>query len=298
MAPEENRYLSELTRKQSLIYAEDLTKTYRELRKRIDELEILNQKKKDFLIMASHEIRTPITKMSFMVDFIKERLDTADAADNSGPPEELKTILKQLRRTAWSLHTIMSEVILAAQQDRKEVPYNFSKLDIVSFIEELVDEISPFLRRRKQEIVTEFRDKDLIVKADKLRLFDVVFNLVQNASRFSEDGKNIFLRTWKKDDMAVIAIEDQGIGIEKKKLDAVFTPFYEDIDIMAHKSGTFEFKSSRLGMGLYIARHIVEAHGGSITVQSTPGEGSIFSIYLLTGHDDATAREDDNKAVL
>ncbi len=284
MATDKDRALHDLNHKQSLSYARDLTKTYRELCKRIRELEILNNKKKDFLVMASHEIRTPITKMSLMVDFIEDQLGAVTTDDKSWP-EGLRTLLKQLKRTAWSLHTIMSEIILAAEQDRKDVPYNFNDLNIASFIEELAQEITPFLEKRNQEIITEFKDRDLSAKADKLRMFDVIFNIVQNASRFSEDGKTIYIRTRKKDKMAVIEIEDNGIGIEESKLDAVFSPFYEDIDIMAHKSGTFEFKSSRLGMGLYIAKRIIEAHGGIITVESAPGKGSKFSICLLLGHD-------------
>ena len=283
MAMDKNRPLYDLTHKQSLSYAKDLTKTYRELRKKSRELELLNKKKKDFLVMASHEIRTPITKISLMVDFIEKQLGAVTTGDKSGA-EGLNNILKELKRTAWTLHMVMSEIISAAEQDRNEVPYNFSDLNINSLIGELVNEMAPFLTKRKQKIITEFEDKDLSVNADRSRLFDVIFNIVQNASRFSEDGKSIHIRTKRKDRTAVIEIEDHGIGIEKDKLDAIFTPFYEDIDIMTHKSGDFEFKSSRLGMGLYIAKRIIETHGGDITVESAPGKGSIFSISLPEHH--------------
>lgn len=282
MATNKDRARHDLTHKQSLNYAEDLTRTYRELRKRIDELEVLNKKKNDFLVMASHEIRTPITKISLLVDFIEARLGAVITEENSAPDSLIKT-LKELKKTAWSLHTIMSEVISAAEQGLREVPYHFIELNINSLIRELADEMALFLAERRQKIITGFDAQDLVVNADRARLYDVLFNIVQNASRFSEDDKDVHIRTREKDDMAVIEIEDHGIGIEKTRLEAIFTPFYEDIDIMAHKSGDFEFKSSRLGMGLYIAKGIIEAHGGRITVESTPGKGSIFSIFL-PGH--------------
>lgn len=282
MATNKDRARHDLTHKQSLNYAEDLTRTYRELRKRIDELEVLNKKKNDFLVMASHEIRTPITKISLLVDFIEARLGAIITEENPAQ-EGLRKTLKELKKTAWSLHVIMSEVISAAEQGLKEVPYHFIELNINSLITELSNEMAPFLAKRRQKIITEFDAQDLVVNADRARLADVLFNIVQNASRFSEDGKDVHIRTREKEDMAVIEIEDHGIGIEKTKLEAIFTPFYEDVDIMAHQSGDFEFKSSRLGMGLYIAKGIIEAHGGRINVESTPGKGSIFSIFL-PGH--------------
>jgi len=280
----ENMALNDLTQKQILNYARDLTVTYRELQKKVSELEILNKKKTDFLFMASHEIRTPITKISLMVDFLERKLNNLQTDDKPGK-EALGNMLKDLKKTAWSLNSIMSELLLAARQEQKQAPFNFNGLKLDSCIEEFVNEISPFLEERNQKIITELQDRDLIIKADKVKLFDVFFHIAQNASRFSEDGKIIHVRTKKKDDMAVIEIEDHGIGIEKNKLDAIFTPFYEDIDVMSHHSGNFEFKSSRLGMGLYIAKRVIEYHGGRITVESVPGKGSTFSIYLLPGHD-------------
>jgi len=284
METDENRLLNDLTQKQILSYARDLTETYHELQKKVSELEILNKKKTDFLVMVSHEIRTPITKISLIADIMEGKLNSLTIDDKSGK-EVLKNMLKELKKTSCSLDMIMSKLILAAQQDRKEVPYNLEVLKLDSFIEEFVNEITPFLGKRNQKIIAEFEDSDLFVNADKSRLLNVFFHIAQNASRFSEDGKIINIRTKKKGDMVVIEIEDHGIGIEKDKLDAIFTPFYEDIDVMSHHSGTFEFKSSGLGMGLYIAKRIIEAHGGRIKVQSAPGKGSKFSIYLKPGHD-------------
>ena len=261
----------DLTQQQLLQYAKDLKKTYDELRKKIKELEILNKKKTDFLDMVSHELKTPVTVIVELADFLlTKELDV----------QNRKKVLEMFRRQTRKLDTVMSEIILANQQNQKELSCKLEDLELDDLIEELREEITTFLRLRNQNLLTSIEDRNVLIKGDKLRLFDSLFSIVQNASRFSEDGKEILVRLKKHNGKAVIEVEDQGIGIAEDKLDLIFNPFYEDEDIMHHHSGTFEFKSSRLGMGLHIAKAVVEKHGGDITVESTLGKGSKFSVIL------------------
>ncbi len=263
--------LKDLTQQQLIRYAKDLKKTYDELTKKIKELEILNKKKTDFLSMTVHELQTPVTVIMEFADLL-----ITGKLDDQSKKECLEMFRKQVSR----LGTIMSEIASANQQNQKEIPYKLEDLKLEDLIQELKGEISQFLKIRNQKLITTFEAKNLVIKGDKLRLFDALFNIIQNASKFSEDQKEIFIRLKKENSRAIIEVEDQGMGIAKDKLDTIFNPFYEDGDIGEHHSGTFEFKSSRLGMGLYIAKSIVEKHGGNITVDSSLGKGSKFSVNL------------------
>ncbi len=261
----------DLAQQQLLEYAKDLKKTYDELGKKVKELEILNKKKTDFLDMVAHELKTPVTIIVEVADFLlTEGIDRKDR----------KEVLEMFRRQTARLGTIMSEIISANQHNQKEVSCKLEDLKLDDLIKQLEEEITPFLRLRNQNLLTSIEDRNVLIKGDKLRLFDGLFSLVQNASRFSEDGKEIFIRLKKQNGKVITEIEDQGIGIAEHKLDLIFNPFYEDEDIMHHHSGAFEFKSSGLGMGLYMARSIIEKHGGNITAESTPGKGSKFSVIL------------------
>ncbi len=261
----------DLAQQQLLEYAKDLKKTYDELGRKVKELEILNKKKTDFLDMVAHELKTPVTIIVEVADFLLTGgIDRKDR----------KEVLEMFRRQTARLGTTMSEIILANQQNQKEVSCKLEDLKLDDLIKELGEEITPYLRLRNQNLRTSIEDRNVFIKGNKLRLFDGLFSIVQNASRFSEDGKEIFIRLKKQDDKVTIEVEDQGIGIAEDKLDLIFNPFYEDEDIMHHHSGAFEFKSSGLGMGLYMARSIAEKHGGNITAESTPGKGSKFSVIL------------------
>ena len=260
-----------LTQQQLLRYAKDLEKTYKELMKKIKELEILNKKKTDFLTMVAHELKTPVTGVVALASSLFQvELDD----------QRKKDFEEMFKRLVGRLETVMSEIILANQQNQKEISYKLVNLRLDDLIRELEEEIRPFLDVRNQKLLISIEDRNVLIKGDKPRLFDCLFNIVQNASKFSEDGKEIFVRLKKHNSNAIIEVEDQGIGIAKDKLEPIFNPFYEDEDIMQHHSGTFEFKSSRLGMGLYIARSIAEKHGGNIAVKSALGEGSKFSVIL------------------
>ena len=249
-----------------------LRKSKEELAVKVKELSILNRKKTDFLNMVSHGLRTPIAVISSTAELC--------IATSKLNKSEKKRCTKIFEGERERLETIMTEINIANQQSQQEISYKFKELNLDDLINELKAVIMPFLKIRDQKLIMSVKDKSLFVKADKLRLFDALFGIVENASKFSEDEKRIFVILIKEKDKDVIEIEDQGIGIREDTLNVIFEPFYEAKDIRLHYSGDFEFKSSRLGMGLYITKNIVEKHGGEITVASTLGKGSKFSIML------------------
>ena len=275
---EDTAKLSEMTNSQVLRYAEDLTKTYKELREKVVELNAVNRKKTDYLTMVSHEMLTPVSAMTLTADLFRNLL--AEQMDVNGNAGELINILANFQQSAMRLRTIMSEILMVVQENLDEIVYQTEPIALGALVEELVAQIRPMLRMRSQSITFAEQESGLYIEGSRLRVLDAFFNVVQNASKFSENGKEITVRLKGDGPWAVMEVEDHGIGIEREKLRAIFNPFYEDMDIMRHHSGTFEFQSSRLGMGLHITKLIIEKHGGAISAESEPGHGSTITITL------------------
>jgi signal transduction histidine kinase len=118
------------------------------------------------------------------------------------------------------------------------------------------------------------------VLVDRERLAQALTNIVANAFRFTPDGGEVAVSATARADALEIAVRDTGIGIAPAEFDRVFERIYEGGNVYHHSSGTTEFGSSGLGLGLPIAKGIVEAHGGRICLESVPGQGSVFTITL------------------
>lgn len=261
----------DLTQKQLLEYARDLKRTYDELIAKNNELEALNKKKSDFLDIVAHELRTPITKITELADFLVRGSVSAD---------EREIFLAILKKAISRLDVVLSEIVSANQQGRYDVLYKTEDLRVCDLIKEVASEISQFIKARNQRLKVNLEAENLKIEGNRIRLHDALFNIIQNASKFSPDNKEILVNLKKEQEFCVIEIIDEGIGIAEDKLDAIFNVFYEEQDARKHHSGSFEFMSGRLGMGLYIAKNIIEKYKGRITVESEPGKGSRFSIIL------------------
>ena len=116
--------------------------------------------------------------------------------------------------------------------------------------------------------------------ADTTLLLVVLKNLISNSIRFTADGGEIVLRAALQAGLVEISVRDTGIGIEAKELPLIFEKFYEVTDALEHTSGTYEFRSCGLGLGLSSVKTILESHGSEIEVKSEPGKGSEFKFCL------------------
>ena len=121
------------------------------------------------------------------------------------------------------------------------------------------------------EIVSDLGDD--LIDADRNRIAQVIANLLSNASKYSRERDTVQLRAWVSGSRFNLSVEDHGVGIEDQELDRVFEPFYRiDNDITRRAPGT--------GIGLFVARTIVEQHGGEIEVTSTPGTGTVVQFWI------------------
>ena len=151
--------------------------------------------------------------------------------------------------------------------------YSFEVTDVTDWIDETVDDFIKDHIHERIEIRKHFDPDIPSVAIDKDAFSRCLNNLLDNAIKFSPKSKSVDIYLQKKSGFIIISVEDQGIGIPKEDLDRIFDRFFQ-----SRSSNQLSEKGT--GLGLALVKHTIEAHGGRITVKSSPGQGSIFTIFL------------------
>src|SRR6185503_5703933 len=161
-----------------------------------------------------------------------------------------------------------------------QLPAKYASHDIGELLEDIAVQIAPFVSQRDQQMSIGVEPRLVHPRVDRDYLGQAILNVAMNAVRFTPDGGAIDLSARRVEDGVEIEVRDTGIGIAEADQERIFSKLVELKDVNSHSSGTTEFNSSGLGLGLSIARGIVEAHGGTIRVESRVGMGSTFRILL------------------
>jgi two-component system phosphate regulon sensor histidine kinase PhoR len=166
---------------------------------------------------------------------------------------------------------MVAELTELSRVETGKARLDLEPLNLNLLIDEAIAQLSPQVERQRLSISKELAAELPAVPADKERIQQVLVNLLHNAIKFTLPGEKISLTTTMRDESVTVAISDTGIGIARDDLPRIFERFYK-ADRARSGEGT--------GMGLAIAKHIIEAHGGKIWVQSEEGKGSVFSFSL------------------
>lgn len=222
--------------------------------------------RKDFVANVSHEIKTPITAIKGFVETLQE--------GQNQDPDDVRRFLGIIHRHVDRLEAIVED-LLALSRIEKE-----AETEEIILEEHLVRVI---LARSIQSCENKAEAKkirfELACKEDvkgrinPALLEQAVVNLIDNAINYSEEGKSVTVRAEERDEEILIQVEDHGSGIERKHLDRIFERFYRVDKSRSRKLGG-------TGLGLSIVKHIMEAHGGRVSVESQPGRGSTFTLHL------------------
>jgi signal transduction histidine kinase len=236
------------------------------------EAERANSAKDSFLAMVGHELRNPLAPMRTALELMRRRHGT------SREQEILERQVKHLAR-------LVDDLLDAARTARGKVVLNRRPVEVCAVVARAIETSAPILDRYQHQLDVQVASSGLTIDADAERMAQVVSNLLTNAAKFSETGSQIRIEGRREGNMVRLTVKDHGIGIPPDMLDAVFEPFVQHSQA-AHRS------RSGLGLGLAIARNLVEAHGGSLrAISDGPQRGSEF-VLELPAVDDVPADTD------
>jgi signal transduction histidine kinase len=218
----------------------------------------------NFIVAVTHELRTPLVSIKGYVDHIMAKEPTL--------PSPIKSQIEVVRRNTDRLLELTNDLLNIQDVESGKLEIRLEKLSLQETLTQCIEEIQPLLRGKKQEIKLEVTNKPLLVVGDRLRLNEVIMNLLSNANKFTPNGGNIIIGVEEDRTSATVHLTDNGIGIDKKDLDRVFDPFAV-IEKPTYFKGT--------GLGLSLTKKLIEAQGGKIWVTSLgKGQGATFAFTL------------------
>ncbi|WP_158825467.1 sensor histidine kinase [Mucilaginibacter lacusdianchii] len=223
---------------------------------------ILNNKKSEFLSIASHELRTPLT-------VIKAYAQVAKSLQNKDP-ERLSEYLDKISQQASKVNVLIQQLMDLSKIENDKVDYRMENVEFNKF---LSDVLSTIEFSYPNHSIALHSSNPIYLSLDKLRIEQVIINLVGNAAKYSAAGKSITINV----DISVpnkvtVSVADEGMGISKKDLAKIFDKFFRSDDVTQKVAG--------LGMGLYITTGIIKEHKGKIWADSVEGQGSTFYFSL------------------
>ena len=238
----------------------------------------VDRMKSEFVSLVSHELRTPLTSIKGYVDLLLD----GDAGELTEEQQEYLSIIKN---NADRLIALINDLLDVSRIESGKIELQRGPLDLSRLIHGVADSLRPSIEAKGQHLTLDLegghelsqagRDSTLLptVFADADRVTQILINLLSNAYKYTPAGGSISVRAYTEGDDVRVDVQDTGIGLSTEEQSQIFTRFFR-----ARNRTTQEVGGT--GLGLPIARSLVEMHGGKITVSSSPGQGSTFSFTL------------------
>jgi len=219
----------------------------------------------EFVHNVSHELKTPLT----LVRLYGETLQRKDDLKEEEKREAYEIITKESERLSHLINNVLD--FSRIEMGRKE--FNLKKGNLSDVVRDTLDSYRYHLEKKGFKIQAEIANDLPQMDFDREAMASVLINLLSNAMKFSPDQKEVTVRLFKEKNSAVLQVEDKGMGISPRETSKIFRRFYRVKNkVTAETAGS--------GLGLTLVKHITEAHGGRVKVESQPGEGSVFSVIL------------------
>jgi signal transduction histidine kinase len=216
----------------------------------------------EFLSIASHELKTPLAAFRLQLDLINRELG-ADSLQRVRP--RISSAGRQVQR----LHQLVETLLDVSQLSTGRLTLHPEELDLSQLMAEMVERMREELERAGSQVTLEAQ-APVVGRYDRLRIEQLMTNLLSNAARYGQ-GRPVEVRVYEVPDAVLLTVKDHGLGIAPEDTRRIFERFERAVP-GRHYGG--------LGLGLWVARQVVEAHGGRIQVDSAPGQGSTFTVEL------------------
>ncbi len=240
----------------------EMAKINSELIRSNAELKRVSEMKSNFLSIASHELKTPLTSIKgysdIIIDNMKEKIDSG-----------VYRMIESINRAADRLHKVVNNILDVTRIEQKRLRLKPEMIDLGGIARDCIDDLAQFSAKRGITFSCLFEETDLQFYGDKMRMQQVFTNLFSNALKYSPDGSVVEVLIRKHDNQRFrIVVKDHGIGIDKSEQKKIFDSFYEVGSATRHSTDFSKFMGGGTGLGLSIVKGIVERHGGRIWVES------------------------------
>ena len=236
----------------------------------ITELKKLEQRKDDFIKMASHELKTPITSISGYVQLLLNIYNELDNERLQASKPTVKSSLNTISKQVAKLTRLISELLDLSKIESGKLELHKTEFYLADLVEETVQDVRHTTAKHAIIVNNDFDGK---IYADKDRISQVILNLLTNAIKYSPDSDSVEVYVEGSKKSTTIRVKDHGIGIDKRDHQKIFERFYR-------VEGRSEQTYPGFGIGLFIASEIIHRHHGSISIESEKGKGSLFTVTL------------------
>ncbi|MFD1927157.1 two-component system histidine kinase PnpS [Sporosarcina siberiensis] len=224
----------------------------------------LEEVRKNFVANVSHELRTPITSIKGFTETL-----LAGAMED---PDVLKEFLEIIQKEGDRLHLLIDDLLALSAMEREGFLLELAPVNIAEVINDAIRTVSGRIEQKNMTIKLNMKST-IEIEGDAIRLNQVIVNILSNAISYSKEHKTIEISLYERENDVVIEVRDEGIGIAASELPRLFERFYRVDRARSRDSGG-------TGLGLAIVKHLVEAHAGTIVVESKIGKGTTFKICL------------------
>jgi two-component system, OmpR family, phosphate regulon sensor histidine kinase PhoR len=227
----------------------------------------LSEIKSDFINNMTHELKTPLATISLAIDALTNEKVIHDA-------DKIKIYSSMIKEENKRMNKQVEKILQAARLEKEEIRLTLQKLDAHQIISKVAHNMVLQVQEKNGSIDLRLAATDPMIDADEVHFSNIIFNLLDNAMKYSTEAPKIFVETLKHGNgMFTIKVKDNGIGMDRETQSRIFEKFYR-----AHTGNIHNVKG--FGLGLSYVKAIVDAHDGKIKVESNPGKGSTFTITL------------------
>ncbi len=226
----------------------------------------LSEIKSDFINNMTHELKTPLATISLAIDALTNEKVIGD-------PEKIRYYSTMIKDENKRMNKQVEKILQSARIERQEVKLNLQELNAHEIIRKVTDNLALQIQDREGSLTLNLQASRQTIKADEVHFSNIIFNLLDNAIKYSKDAPRIEVETLLHGGFFALRVRDHGIGMNKETQNRVFEKFYR-----AHTGNLHNVKG--FGLGLSYVKGMVDAHGGKIKVDSTPGKGSTFTVLF------------------